>query len=399
MTEEAGKQDVHVRFQVDSENRTKTSIIPSAVNASDWASLESLKSLHEQGFITVTEYKERKSQIIDSMTGTRSVSKNTGRPSVGVSKVRQEFIPPRAPNFENVQEERALQHTYVDGEWKSKEITVRVEKDPFAKGGLRRAHHLQFVNPVHSAEFDLDDTVHTTGILTETSSNRYVAKISIDPDEDREVYVNDVEMQAYCIEWAKRYNRCKPPKHISFIKACLIELISRPGRPLVGVERFIDGPYHKWNNNYGFVNEIDRNTPQTFSHFTYEASRRRVLIVDIQGVGDCYTDPQIHTVDGEGFGKGNLGQKGFEQFLSTHRCNAICKYLGLPLINVKVDDRGTVPVSQLDGSFQTHFNFHDVEVIQMNYFRDGARKNSSRTPLLNSQQQGSQEQSGCCVIV
>ncbi len=37
-----------------------------------------------------------------------------------------------------------------------------------------------------------------------------------------------------------------------------------------GVEKFIDGPYRKHNNNYGYVSEEERNTPQAFSHFTYE---------------------------------------------------------------------------------------------------------------------------------
>lgn len=30
-------------------------------------------------------------------------------------------------------------------------------------------------------------------------------------------------------------------------------------------------------------------------------------MVDIQGVGDLYTDPQIHTEKGTDFGDGNLG--------------------------------------------------------------------------------------------
>jgi elongation factor 2 kinase len=42
----------------------------------------------------------------------------------------------------------------------------------------------------------------------------------------------------------------------------------------------------------------DRNTPQAFSHFTYESSDHMVLVCDIQGVGDVYTDPQMHTLDG-----------------------------------------------------------------------------------------------------
>ena len=41
-----------------------------------------------------------------------------------------------------------------------------------------------------------------------------------------------------------------------------------------------------------------RNTPQAFSHFTYEYSNHTLLICDVQGVGDMYTDPQVHTIDG-----------------------------------------------------------------------------------------------------
>jgi hypothetical protein len=52
------------------------------------------------------------------------------------------------------------------------------------------------------------------------------------------------------------------------------------------VERFISGAYRKHNNNFGFVSEDERNTPQAFSHFTYEASNRKLLVCDIQGVAD-----------------------------------------------------------------------------------------------------------------
>jgi len=51
-----------------------------------------------------------------------------------------------------------------------------------------------------------------------------------------------------------------------------------------------------------------------------------------QGVDDLYTDPQIHTVTGKGFGRGNLGQAGLNAFLARHKCNSICEHLGLQLI-------------------------------------------------------------------
>lgn len=50
--------------------------------------------------------------------------------------------------------------------------------------------------------------------------------------------------------------------------------------------------------------------PQAFSHFTFERSGHQLIVVDIQGVGDLYTDPQIHTEKGTDFGDGNLGRRG-----------------------------------------------------------------------------------------
>eukprot|EP01051_Picozoa_sp_SAG22_P002976 SAG22_NODE_138_length_18031_cov_5.796621_24_plen_76_part_00 len=44
------------------------------------------------------------------------------------------------------------------------------------------------------------------------------------------------------------------------------------------------------NQGHGFV----RNTPQAYSHFTYEASGRQMIVCDIQGVEDVFTDPQVN---------------------------------------------------------------------------------------------------------
>jgi hypothetical protein len=48
------------------------------------------------------------------------------------------------------------------------------------------------------------------------------------------------------------------------------------------------------------------------------------MVVDIQGVSDLYTDPQLHTVDLSG-GEGDLGAMGMAYFLASfdHDDNAI----------------------------------------------------------------------------
>jgi len=110
-------------------------------------------------------------------------------------------------------------------------------------------------------------------------------------------------------------------KKVIFVEAFALKMKERKGSPVWGAELYIPGPYIKYCDNYGWVNpNMERNTPYAFSHFTYEASQRQLLIVDIQGVADQYTDPQIHAVYEKGFGLGNLGELGIQKFFETHQC-------------------------------------------------------------------------------
>jgi hypothetical protein len=223
-----------------------------------------------------------------------------------------------APDFTSSTPELATKHVfdYNKRQWSSTKVYVNLDEIPFSKGSLRVAYHLE----------DLNETEYY---------GTYVAKIAIDPDEDPQTYFRDIELQAHCAHYARLYNSYGPPKRIEFINAWILELTERDGT-LCAVEPYIPGEYRKHNNNFGCVSDDERNTPQAFSHFTYEVSKHEVLAVDIQGVGDLYTDPQIHTLNGDDFGKGNLGSLGFQKFLSSHRCNSICRYLKLPAVNPKV---------------------------------------------------------------
>jgi len=226
--------------------------------------------------------------------------------------------------------------------------------------------------------------------LSSATTETFVAKLSIDPAEDRDLYFVDVEMQMYSKEFANMFNTYNPPKKVDFVKAWLLELTEREGRPLCGVEKFIHGPYRKHNNNFGYVSEDERNTPQVFSHFTYEASKHKILICDIQGVGDLYTDPQMHSIEDElgprlCLGKGNLGSRGIAKFLATHKCNAICRYLRLPSINAKSIDVGTVPAT-------TYMSYQKVDFINVEWHPVSPRIPDS-TPLLQPPSKN------CCIIL
>ncbi|KDO34430.1 hypothetical protein SPRG_01565 [Saprolegnia parasitica CBS 223.65] len=309
---------------------TPTEIAPTA--SSDENSVVSriatLSVLRDQGFIDEDEFQRRKKAIIDELTYPRRIGgRGALQPGAGLP-----LIVAHPPNFGGLVPEDAIRHmfNYTTRQWETSKVTIVLDETPFAKGSLRLVYHLQ----------DITEAATT-----------YVAKVAIDPDEDPETYFRDIELQAHCAHYAEMYNEYKPPKRVAFIEAWVLELKQRSGA-LCAVERYIPGEYRKHNNNFGSVSDEERNTPQAFSHFTYEVSNHELLAVDIQGVGDRYTDPQIHTLNGHDFGKGNLGALGFQKFLHSHRCNSICTYLKLPPVNPKerYKDYGTVPVQELMNS-------------------------------------------------
>ena len=222
-------------------NSTLTSKDGTKTNNEEWVRLSHLKQLYDEGFITVTEYKERKSQLVDNLTGTKSSksinSVSSSLSNTGNSILRQEYVPPRKPNFDGIKPEKAIKYTFdpKTGEWSQKTIQIIVEKETFAKGGLRQAFYLKYVNP---KDADLE-----TDLSPNDQNDLYVAKMSNNPNEDREIYLADVEMQMYAREWAAKYNKFNPPKRVQFIKASVLELIERQSTPLCGVEKFINGIY------------------------------------------------------------------------------------------------------------------------------------------------------------
>lgn len=310
--------------------------------------IETLKALRSNDIISEDDFLTRRDQIINELTGTtadqstrkgsltsartKRLSSSRGRsPSTrgerfhkGYENVVRYHAP---PEWEKLPSERAVkvQYSFEDKNWIRRDVKVKIDTQPFDKGGLRLVFHL------------LDESDPET---------KYVAKMSKDPRDNatRTVYFNDVRMQATARHFAERYNQCLPPKKVEFIAAFVLQLVQREGSPVCGVERFISGNYKKYNNNKGWISDEDRNTPAAFCHFSYESSNNELLICDIQGVGDVYTDPQIHSKDGDGFGKGNLGREGMDSFLTTHRCNAICRFLKLKNFQgLPIGIEGTLP--------------------------------------------------------
>jgi len=292
--------------------------------------------------------KHSKSPSVDSITTIIPSNSNDSISSlVGIDTDKLPNLP------DNCKWAVVWEYSPNDDEWTRGVIAIEMEKRPFAKGALRNAYKLHIrMNPIdhykhfYSASHDKyqeGKRINTSKIpsLFGPVDTLYVAKDSLTKSQATfNHYFDDVKMQMMCREFGDRYNSNHPPKKIEFLSAWVIEVQqnnSSKEPTLYGLELFMNGDFQKQNSNYGTVFS-DRNTPQAFSHFTYECSAHDLLVVDIQGVDDFYTDPQIHTQDGKGFGQGNLGIKGIDRFLSSHKCNPICIQFELPPIGVVLND-------------------------------------------------------------
>ena len=223
--------------------------------------------------------------------------------------------------------------------WDAEPIRLRVASLPFAEGGMRLAYRAR--------EILVDQTEIDVVVKQWQLRGEWPPERSYDEAKTQTV------AEAHAQEFNKKCAGAELNVRIAFLPVSVVQLDGW-AEP-VCLEPFIAGQFVKYNDNVGHVlpaiEELnlfyccfaERPTPSevasAFSYFTYVASGRLLVVCDIQGVGNFFTDPQIHSVDGAGFGVGNRGVDGIMRFLASHKHSALCEDLGLPAPSLELENR------------------------------------------------------------
>ncbi|KEZ45674.1 hypothetical protein SAPIO_CDS1444 [Scedosporium apiospermum] len=256
-----------------------------------------------------------------SIVGTHLAALSTSRALIprlfGPSSVRLETTPPRWDEEGWLDQTLVVEayfpdvvidgRVYLDDMMKDDEnikitttnLTIHMRSRPFDQGAIRFASYAR----------------------TEASTNKLVVKTFKDGGKKKLAHlVEDMRCQALCKAFAFEFNALlKLEYSLDFvIAACLKPKGPGSSGKLMSLEPFIKGNYIKYSSNFGFVADLPGDkinmAAQAFSHFTFERSRGNFLTRDPRQFGLSET---------------NAGESGIMAFFATHKCNSICRKLGL----------------------------------------------------------------------
>eukprot|EP00871_Galdieria_phlegrea_P004196 jgi/Galph1/4778/GphlegSOOS_G3426.1 len=241
--------------------------------------------------------------------------------------------------MEDWEEEQVVVRYSLDirsGSWQIEPCRIAVAKSLFARGTFRLTRKVLLLEDCRYA------SLYCIKFLQQPHLN-------CDPT----VYFLDVIIQSLAEGFAQEFNRVYQETKISFVPASVVQFFQRNEGQTYSqfaiLEPFLvqmKNSFRKYNDNRGgFVSDsYSAEVANAFSHFTYALSGGDLVVCDIQGVGEYYTDPQVHTVQetpdfletlldlsGRCFSANSdsVSLESISQFISSHICNKVCFALGL----------------------------------------------------------------------
>ena len=137
-----------------------------------------------------------------------------------------------------------------------------------------------------------------------------------------------------------RLKKCGLGGSLKYLPVYLLEVPTASPQPEIWMlEACLAGGFGRYSNNGGYINpKIDAELAHAFSHWSFEASHGRLMVVDLQGsrCGNDFTltDPAIHCPqDLMRFCDTNFGGHGMKLCFDSHNCGPTCEALGLEAVN------------------------------------------------------------------
>ena len=211
-----------------------------------------------------------------------------------------------------------------------------VSKRPFASGGFREAHiatsrDQKFAGKSWVIKKYLPHTFKTIEEMGETPES-HTKKVV-------QMHYLAASMAANLSTAVKKANKQQLfGEMFHYTHICL----GKMEEELVTIEDFISGDFIKYMNNTGELctepNDEFGQKVECLSHFSFEKSGKKLIVLDIQGSGASLYDPEVASIELMADGKvlfcaGNLSTTAIDNFIAQHVCNKYCQLLELePLV-------------------------------------------------------------------
>ncbi len=183
-------------------------------------------------------------------------------------------------------------------------------------------------------------TAHSNSpVLVKTLRRELAVTYSLEsPESLLQFYRRAVLIQAAANVLAQESNRHlsflgpNVSNSISFVELAVYWLDARNEYGLV--EHSINGKFQKYSDAIGNALLGDESfMAGAFSHFTWCVTKGRLLVCNIQGCGNQFTHPVIHS-NGDDLQQflhqQNQSNTAITNFFASHKCNRICESLKLP---------------------------------------------------------------------